>query len=113
MVFLLYPLYLISFWYIDVTKVFVTFFISFNRYLASLLSLPLLIKTFFRPLKNEYREGLVLFSIVMGIIVKTFIIIASTLFISVVLITEVFVVLFILVLPPLVFSLLFIGGSIL
>lgn len=40
-------------------------------YIANLLSVPLLLRTFFKPLKSEYREGLVLFSVLMGIIVKS------------------------------------------
>ena len=39
-----------------------------------LFSLPLLVKTFFKPWKNEYREGLVAFSIGMGMFIKIFVI---------------------------------------
>jgi len=34
-------------------------------------------KTFFKPWKNEYREGLVGFSIVMGMIIKSLFIFAD------------------------------------
>ncbi len=105
MVFLLYPLYLITFWYVDVVRGFINFFINFNRYLVSLLSFSILLRTFFKPLKNEYRDGLVLFSIIAGIIIKFIILCASGLFIGVVLIFEVFVIIFVLVLPLLVFFL--------
>lgn len=71
---LYYPLYLIAFWYTDVLWGLVNFFSRFNRYLISLLSLNLLVKTFFKPLKNEYREGLVLFSILFGIAIKAILI---------------------------------------
>jgi len=40
-------------------------------YIANLLSVPLLLRTFFKPLKSEYREGLVLFSVLVGIIIKS------------------------------------------
>lgn len=33
-----------------------------------------MVRTFFKPLKNEYRKGLVAFSIGMGIVVKTILI---------------------------------------
>ena len=46
-------------------------------YVADLLSVGLLFKTFFKPLKNEYREGLVVFSVVMGLVVKTILILVS------------------------------------
>lgn len=46
-------------------------------YAANLLSVPLLIKTFFKPLKNEYRDGLVLFSIIMGMIIKLVLLLIS------------------------------------
>jgi hypothetical protein len=36
-----------------------------------------LLQTFFKPLKNEYRKGLVGFSIAMGIVVKSFLIVAD------------------------------------
>ncbi len=69
--FLYYPLYLILFWYKDVLGGLLNFFVLFNRYIASLLSVSLLLRTFFKPLKNEYREGLVLFSVISGMIVKS------------------------------------------
>ena len=47
------------------------FFAQLNRYAASLLSIPLILKTFFKPLKNEYREGLVLFSVLAGIFINS------------------------------------------
>jgi len=72
--FLYYPGYLTMFWFRDVLGSVVRFFIEFNRYVLSLLSFYLLLKTFFKPLKNEYRSGLVLFSTIFGIAIKSFII---------------------------------------
>ncbi|OGY25399.1 MAG: hypothetical protein A2134_03180 [Candidatus Woykebacteria bacterium RBG_16_39_9b] len=46
-----------------------------------MLSLGLLIKTFFKPLKNEYREGLVGISMFMGIVIKSLLIIFDLVFI--------------------------------
>jgi len=68
--FLYYPLLLIEFWYKDVLFGLANFFVRFNRYMISLLSLSLLVRTFFKPLKNEYRDGLVLFSIFFGMVIK-------------------------------------------
>ncbi|MDP1690316.1 MAG: hypothetical protein Q8L52_03935, partial [bacterium] len=47
---------------------------SVNHAVLQILSLPLMIRTFFKPLKNEYRKGLVAFSIGMGIFIKTILI---------------------------------------
>lgn len=68
---LLYPYFLLKFWYTEGIIGLVSFFVSLNRYIADLLSLPLFVRTFFKPLKNEYRKGLVRFSIGMGIFVKS------------------------------------------
>lgn len=61
----------LKFWYIDSLLGLTHFFATLNHAFFQLFSLPLLFKTFFRPLKNEYREGLVGFSIGMGIAIKT------------------------------------------
>ena len=67
---LLYPFLIIIFWYRDVCFGIYKKSAEIFIYGANLLSVPLLLKTFFKPLKNEYRQGLVLFSIVMGVIIK-------------------------------------------
>jgi len=36
-----------------------------------------MVRTFFKPLKNEYRKGLVVFSIGMGMFVKTILILVD------------------------------------
>jgi hypothetical protein len=71
------------------------FFASLNHAFFQLFSLPLLVKTFFRPLKNEYRQGLVGFSIGMGIAVKSGIILFDvTLFLLLLLIETLFIIAF-------------------
>jgi hypothetical protein len=70
---LLYPYYLILFWYRDFTLGTLRTSWEIFVYVSEVLSVPLLLKTFFKPLKNEYRQGLVWFSIIMGVIIKTFI----------------------------------------
>lgn len=71
------PLVFLKFWFLEAPKDLIAFFASVNKAFLQLFSLPLLLKTFFRPWKNEYRKGLVGFSIGMGIFIKTFIIIAD------------------------------------
>jgi len=74
---LLYPIAVALFWYKDGVLALLVYFRSLNDYCIRLFSLPGLFVTFFRPLKNEYRKNLVLFSVFFGMIVKTFLITAS------------------------------------
>ena len=97
--FLYYPLYLAVFWYQDVVGGVIEFFVAFNKYLSSLLSVPLLIKTYFKPLKNEYRDGLVLFSVIAGMIVKSVLLSVTISIILIVLAIEFFVCVAMILLP--------------
>lgn len=109
---LIYPFDLIIFWYHDVCLTSIDFFIRFNSYFLKVLSTPILIKTFFKPLKNEYRKGLVLFSIVFGIIVKTFLVSFSLSLIAFFIFIELFLVAFLFLLPFLSIYILYAGSSI-
>ena len=82
------PLVFLKFWFVESPKSLLVFFGSLNSAFLQLFSLPLLIKTFFKPWKNEYRKGLVGFSIAMGIFIKTFIIIVDILLFFTLLIFE-------------------------
>lgn len=108
--FLYYPFYLIVFWYKDVLGGLLDFFIDLNRYVASLLSLQLLIKTFFKPLKNEYRQGLVLFSIIFGMVIKSVLISISLLLVLFLLFIEFLIGVFLLLLPFALVALIFYKG---
>lgn len=83
------PLTFLKFWYIDALLGLTHFFATLNHAFFQLFSLPLLVKTFFRPLKNEYRQGLVGFSIGMGIAVKTCLILVDLLLFIIILFLEV------------------------
>lgn len=65
------PFLFFRFWYLEAPVRLSKYFLSVNHAALEILSLPLMIRTFFKPLKNEYRKGLVWFSISMGIVVKT------------------------------------------
>lgn len=82
------PLIVLKFWYLEAPLGLISFFASLNSAFLNLFSLPLLIKTYFKPWKNEYRKGLVGFSIVMGMFVKTIVIIADTVLLGTLLIFE-------------------------
>ncbi|MBF8249545.1 MAG: hypothetical protein HW400_146 [Candidatus Levybacteria bacterium] len=74
---MLLPFQFLRFWFIDFPKNLIIFFASLNKAFLQLFSLPLLVRTYFKPWKNEYRQGLVGFSIGMGMFVKTFVILAD------------------------------------
>lgn len=65
------PVAFLTFWFVEAPLGLIAYFGSVNRAFFHLFSLPLLVKTFFKPIKNEYRKGLVGFSIGMGIAIKS------------------------------------------
>lgn len=69
--FLLLPLNFLKFWYVEAPLGILGYFASFNHAFLELFSLPLLLRTFFQPLKNEYRQGLVWFSRGIGMVIKS------------------------------------------
>jgi hypothetical protein len=71
------PLSILKFWYLEAPKKILGFFIALNKAFLGVFSLSLMVKTYFRPWKNEYREGLVRFAIFMGIAIKSLFILAD------------------------------------
>ena len=71
------PLAFLRFWFFEAPIGLIGFFGSLNKAFLQLFSLPLLARTYFKPWKNEYREGLVGFSIGMGMFIKSIVIIAD------------------------------------
>ncbi len=71
------PLIFLKFWFWEAPREQIAFFSSLNSAFVQLFSLPLLLRTFFKPWKNEYREGLVGFSIGMGMFIKAIVIIVD------------------------------------
>ena len=71
------PVIFLRFWFLEAPESLISFFASLNKALLELFSLPLLIKTFFKPWKNEYRKGLIGFSRGMGMFIKSFVILAD------------------------------------
>lgn len=76
---ILLPVIFLKFWFFEAPREILHFFVLLNKAFLQLFSLPLLLKTYFKPWKNEYRQGLVGFSIAMGIFIKTFVIFADLL----------------------------------
>src|ERR1035437_7326182 len=74
---IVFPLAILKFWYLEAPKNILRFFTALNKAFFSVFSLSLMIKTYFRPWKNEYREGMVKFAIFMGIVIKSLFILAD------------------------------------
>lgn len=89
MFYLSLPLIFLKFWFFEAPKTILIFFVSLNNSFLKLISLPILVKTYFRPWKNEYRKGLVGFSIAMGMFIKTFVIAADLLLFLLLLVIEI------------------------
>ena len=87
---LLLPFEFLKFWYLEAPFSLLSYFVSLNKAFLQLFSLPLLVKTYFKPWKNEYRQGLVGFSIGMGMFIKSFVIIADLALLLLLLCVEVF-----------------------
>lgn len=85
------PFMFLKFWFYESPLAILKFFISLNKAFFQLFSLPLFLKTYFKPIKNEYRQGLVGFSIAMGMFIKTGFIIADTLMLILLLAFEIIV----------------------
>jgi hypothetical protein len=86
--YLLLPLVFAKFWFVEAPLGLLGYFASFNHAFLELFSLPLFLKTFFKPLKNEYREGLVVFSRVLGMVIKFVLIIIDVLIFILILAVE-------------------------
>jgi hypothetical protein len=102
------PFIFLQFWFLEVPTSIIKFFFSLNKYFLQLVSLSLLVKTFFRPWKNEYREGLVGFSIGMGIFIKSVVILIDIFMFLILLSLEIFTVALFFCFPFAVILLLFI-----
>jgi hypothetical protein len=105
----LYPYFLLVFWYHEFLPRSVKKSFEVFVYSLELLSVPLLIITFLKPLKGEYRDGLVVFSIIMGIVVKTFILLVDFAILSVLVLLLLVVNLMIAILPFLLVEFIFLN----
>lgn len=105
---LLSPFIFLQFWFLEAPLSLIRFFNSVNKSLANLLSLSDFIKTFFKPVKNEYRKGLILFSTIMGIVIKSFFIVIDIVILLFVLCIEAIVLISFILLPFATIGVLFI-----
>lgn len=97
--YLSFPLIFLIFWFYEAPLFLVRFFLSFNKAFLKLVSLPILLRTFFKPWKNEYRKGLVGFSIGMGMGIKAIVILADVFLLFLLIAVEFFAILLFILLP--------------
>ena len=102
------PILFLKFWFLDAPVRLIKYFASVNHAVLQILSLAVLLKTFFKPLKNEYRKGLVLFSVVFGMIVKTSLIFVDLIMFGFIIFVEVLVLVLFITWPFLTFYILII-----
>jgi len=104
----LLPIEILKFWYLEAPVLLFTYLLSLNKAFFGLFSLPLMFRTFFKPWKNEYREGLIGFSRFMGMIIKTFFILGDMAIFAGLILCELVVFIAFLAFPVLAFYLAFI-----
>ena len=97
-----------KFWFIDAPIRLIKYFLTVNHAALQILSAPLLVRTFFKPLKNEYRKGLVLFSFVFGMILKSFLLFIDLIVLGFLIFIEVLIIILFVTWPFLSFYILFI-----
>ncbi|MCL6096752.1 MAG: hypothetical protein M1444_03705 [Patescibacteria group bacterium] len=105
---ILLPISFLKFWFFEAPVSMLSFFSFLNKAFLQLFSLPLLVKTYFKPWKNEYRQGLIGFSIAMGMFIKTFVILADLVLFILLFIIEMFVFIAFIIWPFITIYILFI-----
>lgn len=76
------PFEFIHWWFIESTFNILKILRYILEVFYNLLSVKLIFKTFFKPWKNEYREGLARFALFMGIFIKSMLLVVYTFFFS-------------------------------
>ena len=87
------PLIFLKFWFVEAPASLISYFASLNKAFLELFSLPLMLETYFKPWKNEYRKGLVATAILIGVVIKTSVIFADLILLVLLLALEVILVL--------------------
>src|SRR3990172_11730495 len=76
------PFEFVHWWFIESTFNILKILRYILEVFYNLLSVKLIFKTFFKPWKNEYREGLARFALFMGIFIKSMLLAVYTFFFS-------------------------------
>jgi len=93
------PLLFAKFWFFDAPSGLGSYFFSFNKAFLELFSLGLLLRTFFKPWKNEYRKNFIAVALGIGIVVKSSVIFADLVILAFLLACELACIVALVVLP--------------
>lgn len=96
------PLEFLHWWFIEATFNLLSILQYFLSLSYRFLGISLLFKTFFKPWKNEYREGLTRFALFMGIFIKSCFLLFDLFFFVGLILLESFILITWLILPILV-----------
>ncbi len=102
------PYLFLKFWYLEAPVSLIKYSFSLNHAALEFLSIPLMLRTYFRPIKNEYRKGLVWFSIGMGIFIKSLLLLVGFLIFALLIFAELLALVFFVLWPFVTIYLLFI-----
>ncbi len=105
---ILLPFLFLKFWFWDAPAEIIGFFRSLNGAFNEAFSFTLFLKTFFNPLKNEYREGLIGFSRAVGIIIKSAFIIVDIIVFTFLITIELLIIALFITFPLITIALIFI-----
>lgn len=81
------PILFIKFWFFEGPQFFLKLTWLLVRTASAILSLPILLKTYFAPWKGEYRKGYVGVARGVGVVVRSFMISVSLLIVATIFIT--------------------------
>ena len=101
------PIALLTWWFLESPKLIFKILSFIFAFTAHQVGYKSLFKTFFKPWKNEYREGLVRFSIFMGMFMKSLLIFADSVILLILLAAETFVFVIWIFLPAIIIILLY------
>ncbi len=90
-----------NFWYTKAPVSLISYFASLNTSVSRALSLQILISSFFKPWKNEYRKDLITFAIVIGIFIKSILIFFDLVILIILFVLEIMMIILFLIWPVL------------
>ena len=93
------PLLFLKFYVFELPLMCIKWFASFNHSFLELVSLPLLVRTFFKPWKNEYRQRFIPVAVGLGMSIKSCVIIADLFMLSILLFAECVLIIFVVLWP--------------
>lgn len=106
-IYLLLPILFVRFFFVELPVSVVKYFASLNTAFLQMFSLPLILRTFFKPWKNEYRSQFVPMAIGIGVAVKTLVLFADIILFTLLLAVEMILVVGIIAWPILTITILF------